>query len=485
MKEESKVRSKFIKDSLLDYEKLTSELKEGTTNAVRDLLSETVRDTYNKILMEKEDDEPEYEEEEVEDTSVASGDDESDDAEESDEDVLASDEDTDESPEDDEEAVDTDVLDDGNEVDVVSSGEDGDGTEWAEFDKYKIGDDEYDFSEAEDDEIVKVYKLLKDDDQIMVKKEDGMLNIKDGETGAEYLVLLDDEDGDEGDELEFDVLEDNDFEKQNEEDMKNESRIYEVVMEDNNMGYTDSYQKQDVMTNPGMSEPGKNVNDWDAGVPKGSEKPWSGYPGKKKRADKPFNEEDDMMSDDMGDFDLEEATNVGGFVQQNSTSKSHIPNSNGRKARSASKNGRRVKGTTKPRYSAEEEDVNESIASKAQKIFKENKELKVALGKFRNVLQEAAVTNVNLGKIIKLISENATTQDEKLEIIKRFGKEAKTLKDSERLYESISSELSRKPKMNITESRNIENGPIKINETTIYKSKDMMDSLELMHKLCK
>ena len=188
-------------------------------------------------------------------------------------------------------------------------------------------------------------------------------------------------------------------------------------------------------------------------------------------------------------MDIEEGTNVGGFVQQNTASKSHVPNSNGRSARNASIAGKKVKGTPDPRYSkaGEEEDEekkNEAIARKAEKIFNENKELKAALGKFRNVLKEAALTNMNLGKIIKLISENTTTQDEKMEIIKRFGKEAKTIKDSERLYESISSELSRKPKMNITEGKAY-NTPNQINETTIYKSKDMLDSLELMHKLCK
>ena len=43
---------------------------------------------------------------------------------------------------------------------------------------------------------------------------------------------------------------------------------------------------KDVMTNPGMSEPGKNVNDWDAGVPKGDSKPWAGKNGNSKPFEK-------------------------------------------------------------------------------------------------------------------------------------------------------------------------------------------------------
>ena len=122
---------------------------------------------------------------------------------------------------------------------------------------------------------------------------------------------------------------------------------------------------------------------------------------------------------------------------------------------------------------------------KANKIYTENKQLKQALGKFRNVLQEAAVTNMNLGQIIKLISENSTSQDEKKEIIARFGKEAKTIEQSKNLYESISNDLKKANKMNLTESNLSATGSKKINETPIYKSNDLMESLDLMHRLCK
>jgi hypothetical protein len=232
------------------------------------------------------------------------------------------------------------------------------------------------------------------------------------------------------------------------------------------VGYTDNYQKKDVMTNPGMSEPGKNVNDWDAGVPKGDSKPWSGYPNKKNKADKPFNaskgkqlEEEEGMEnveapmEECGNVEapVEEATNVGGFVQQNSTSKSHVPNSNGRNARSMSKGGKRVKGTATPRYSGGEEDaVSESFIRRANKVLGENKELKSTLSDVMASLKEAAVTNHNLGMIIKLISENSTTKDEKMEIISRFSKEAKTVDASKALYESLSNDLKKAKKMNIT-----------------------------------
>lgn len=498
------IRSKVVKESLLDYNALANSLKENTESAVKTLLDEAVRDTYAKLL--SEDDDKDYEEEEVEDTSsditndAESVDAATDDVEGTDTGMEA------------DEPIDDAAVEGGDDT-VVDGAEEGgepsdEGDEWAEFDKYKISDDEYDFSNAEDEEIVKVYKLMKNDDQILVHKDDnGNVNIQDNETGAEYLINL----GDNGEatgvaasEPSDDVITDDegaddfgaedDFENENNDMNESTERMFELVLEyDSNVGYTDNYQKKDVMTNPGMSEPGKNVNDWDAGVPHGTEKPWSGYPGKKNKADKPFNAgkgkqlEEEEAVEGAVEAPVEEATNVGGFVQQNSTPKSHVSNSNGRNARSMSKGGKRVKGTVTPRYSGGEEDtVSESFMKRANKVLAENKELKATLTDVMTSLKEAAVTNHNLGMIIKLISENSTTHDEKKEIISRFSNEAKTVEASKNLYESISRDLQKSKKMNITEEASLTvEGSKKINETKIYQSPDVLDSLDLMHRMMK
>ena len=305
------IRSKVVKESLLDYNTLANSLKENTESAVKSLLDEAVRDTYAKLLSESDDDE-DYEEKEVEDTSS----DIANDAESSDETVDSVD-DTDVSMGSDDSVDDTDAgMESDSFVDDEEIGDDG--AEWAEFDKYKISDDEYDFSNAEDEEIVKVYKLMKNDDQILVHKDDdGKVSIQDNETGAEYLIDLGDDNSDSSEDViadDFDV--EDDFENENDDMNESTEKMFELVLEYNsNVGYTDNYQKKDVMTNPGMSEPGKNVNDWDAGVPKGDSKPWSGYPSKKNKADKPFNaskgrqleEEDEMMD---AEAPMEECGNV-------------------------------------------------------------------------------------------------------------------------------------------------------------------------------
>ena len=65
-----KIRSNFVKESLLDYANLAQTLKENSSSIVKDLLKETVLDTYNHILSEE--DEKEYDESVLEEAVVYS-----------------------------------------------------------------------------------------------------------------------------------------------------------------------------------------------------------------------------------------------------------------------------------------------------------------------------------------------------------------------------------------------------------------------------
>ena len=486
------IRSKVVRESLLDYNTLANSLKENTESAVKALLGEAVRDTYAKLL--SEDDDKDYEEGEVEDTSS----DITNDAESSDvvdDSQAVADAGTDAEGgkaeggelEGGEEPIDGDPVDDG-----AVEGEGGD--EWAEFDKYKVSDDEYDFTNAEDEEIVKVYKLMKNDDQILVHKDDnGNVNIQDNETGAEYLINL----GDNGeatgvaatepndDEVITDDSAEDDFENNMDDMNESTERMFELVLEyDSNVGYTDNYQKKDVMTNPGMSEPGKNVNDWDAGVPKGDSKPWSGYPSKKNKADKPFNAGKGKQ--------LEEEENLEESAAEMGAKKGAHGRMTGTKSHNSQTGGypyQQHHVSVAGEYKGDDptgENVKESFMKRANAALEENKELKSTLTDLMEQLKKVSVTNHNLAQIIKLVSENTTSKDEKKEIINRFKNEGKTIEASQALYESISRELQKTNKMNITEEKSLTvEGSQKINETPIYKSQDLLDSLDLMHRMMK
>ena len=531
----NKIRSKVVKESLLDYNNLANTLKENTTAAVRDLLSEAVRDTYSKILTE-DDEDKDYDVEEVDDTdSGTSGDA---DVTVDDADAEGSDDVDTEDGDDIEDSGDTedgeDAEDDSEIADEVpAEGEGEDGDEWSQFDKYKVSDDEYDFSNAEDDEIVKVYKLLNNDDQVIVNKsDDNKVNIKDNETGAEYLIDLGDDGvsedfggaeddsiaeesedyeptdddyiaqdyAEDGDYYDQDEDDEDDFDNEEDNDM-NESRIYEIALDeyDSHVGYTDNYQSKDVLDTKGTPvADDKDSNDWGSkGLrDRGNKKPWS---GKRNNAseNQPFTagkgktveEEDDIEGGDAEAAIAESAGECGakmGAKRRMRGTKSHNPNTGDDEIPYVSSHA-----SVAGEYKGSKADKSygskvESVMRKANKIFAENKELKSALGKFKNVLEEAAVTNVNLGQIIKLISENTTSQDEKKEIIARFGKEAKTVEQSKNLYESISRDLQKKNTMNLDEGKQYGvEGSKQINETQIYQSKDLLDSLDLMHRLCK
>ena len=484
------IRSKVVRESLLDYNTLANSLKENTESAVKALLGEAVRDTYAKLL--SEDDNKDYEEGEVEDTSS----DITNDAESSD---VVDDGQADADAgmdaeggeaeggelEGGEEPIEGDPVDDG-----AVEGEGGD--EWAEFDKYKVSDDEYDFTNAEDEEIVKVYKLMKNDDhQILVHKDDnGNVNIQDNETGAEYLINLGDNDEATGvaatepndDEVITDDSAEDDFENNMDDMNESTERMFELVLEyDSNVGYTDNYQKKDVMTNPGMSEPGKNVNDWDAGVPKGDSKPWSGYPSKKNKADKPFNAGKGKQLEEEENLE-ESAAECGGRMGAHGRmmgTKSHNPIK-------AKKNSPMNQHHVSTAGEYDGNPTNESFIKRANAVLEENKELKSTLTDLMEQLKKVSVTNHNLAQIIKLVSENTTSKDEKKEIINRFKNEGKTIEASQALYESISRELQKTNKMNITEEKSLTvEGSQKINETPIYKSQDLLDSLDLMHRMMK
>ena len=480
------IRSNFVKESILDYENLANSLKENTSNIVKDLLSEAIKETYTKILTEG--DENEYEVEEVNDTESEMTNDADDNfqSEESSEEETSLEEPSEDS------------------TSEVETEEEGNEDEWAEFDKYKVSDGEYDFSQANDDEIVKVYKLLKDDDQVLVNadKESGKVEIKDNQTGAEYLLDLSCMNGSCSNDNEPMITDDSEIgdtevdSEMNDDEYMNESRFFELVLNeyDSHVGYTDNYQKKDVMTNPGMKEPGKNVNDWDAGVPKGDSKPWAGKNGDTQ----PFNKK---VSDKLTESEEEDVVEEANLSQSrwNDTHAAHnrVPAANDDAHRrdgmqKTSKGAKyRAHGTSETGEVTVKVDVDNSVKEskemikKVNKILKENEELKNALTKFKTVLQEAAVTNYNLGQIVKLISENTTSKDEKKEIINRFN-EAKTIDQSKQLFESISLELKKKQTMNINEDKQFTaNSSKMINETQIYKSKDLLDSLDLMHRLCK
>ena len=303
---------KTDKHPVTEMEQLAAAITEGTKTTLQGLLNEAVCDYLREEILSEEDDE----QDDVEDTEET----ESSDVQEFDE------------PSDDDDADDAEDVEAPEEADEADDAED-EGDEWSDFDDYKVGDDEgseeYDFTnETDTDTLVKVFKLMKNDDQVSVVKTGDKVSIKDNEADTEYVIELG---GDSEDEDNFD------FEG-------------EMTME--SLGYTTNYQKKDAIAGLTMGGSPKNTDEWDNGVPKGTERPY-GKPGKsnpfEKKTEKVFEItlNDDVLEDEV---QVDEQKNIGGFVQQNSVTGSYLSNSNGRRARNGHKEGRQDTGTADTRY---------------------------------------------------------------------------------------------------------------------------------------
>lgn len=462
-----KIDSKLLQESLLEY------------NHISELIKENAKNSYARFLNESEDEEEDEEEkfdvEEVEDTTEeptdSENESESEEELEDSQEILNDDEDFEDEEEggmDSEEEIEGDEESLDSEEETVE--DEGDDTLGGEFEQYQVADGEYDLRNAKDDEIVKVYKLLKDTDGVTVVKDGDKVQLKDAEN--EYIIDLNSLDDSESDDNEFEIeIEDNMNESK-------ENRVYEILLNeyDSHVGYTDNYQKKDVMTTDGVKEPG-NGRDIDKGIPHETSKPWA-KPNKKSG---PFNKGAKNECGDGMETPLEEQSIARSGKRRMKGVKSPVPNTSG-KSHPYNPANATVAGDYKA-SKVEESKVIEDY----KKMVQENKKLKKMLSEVSNKIKEAAVTNYNLGGIIKLITENSTSKEEKKGIISRFVNEAKTVEESMNLYERISNELKSKPQnaVNINEEKqfNASNTEV-INESKFYQDENLMNSLGLMHKIC-
>lgn len=452
--------------SIVNAEKLAKALKEGTEKTLRNLVNEAL----SNIILESEEDEAE---EEPIDT-------------EKEEDVVDDNsfevEDVDVEGEEDEADADT------TEVEDEEGQEDGEEEdEWAEFDEFKTGDNDYDFT-GEDDEnagekLLKMFSKIDDGDQLIVTRDGNQLEISDEETGTEDVIELEFEDDEEvapaedDFEMEEPEIELGDEENETEEgetdlgdevDDDDEELEFEFDVDelDESFGYTDNYQSKTAMTTPPNKEVA-NPNDTYSmdDVPEGDGKRWSN----KKDQATPFEDkvcEGEEMTEEP---ELEEAATVGGDVQLRSSSKSKVP---------AGRKEYVPKGTRHASFGSEYTEVVESL----NKIKEENKALKECLKKYMNSLKEAAVLNVNLGKVVRLLSEETTTKDEKKSILKRFN-DVKTINEGNTLYETIKGELKENKKSAVVLENKISVAEkTNLNETTIFNRSEN-PSLSLMDRM--
>lgn len=457
-----------IATSFIDIDNLSSEIKEETKKSLKAILGEAVRDYMKNSIINEASDEDEndsYDVEDVDDTdnTDTNSDEGSDEIKDSDAEIGDDEANADIT----DDSSDTEIEDADAESSDLDDSNTESGDEWSEFEKYKVSDDDYDLTGVEDDEtVMKVYKLLNDDDQVVISKTDDYVHIKDNETDAEYVIELDPDEA--NSEADFDGSDD--FSDSLDDDSMNEST---------DLGYTDNYQDTDPIANISMNEPANSsqTSSWDKGVPTGTKKPWAGKGNSDPFSDSITEENEDVvLGDTEGDGVVDEITTV----TSNNARKMPKTHTSEPRKNNLPYGSKHISASGK--Y---DDSVVEAILKKAKAIQEDNKQLKVLFKKVKTALQEAAVVNTSLGQIVKLITENTTTSQEKKNIIERFS-DVSSVQESKALYETIKHELNKEQKPNVVlEKQMTTNGSKKINETPVYQSKAVMEMIDLMNRVNK
>ena len=216
-------------------------LEEAVKANAKGILASTMKQELNDLLkesIEEEDTEdenlPDSDEETTDDLPVTTGDEEGLDNDESD--------DSDDDTSNDEPAKDIDSLD-SDETDFDAMDNMGDfGGNFSDEDDEE--EDVVDMSNAGDEEVLKVFKAMKPEDGIIVKKDGDDIEFSDGED--EYIIKLDDEMGDEMNDEMVDEMSHGMGHEMNDEEISedyNEDVVYEIELDEDDTNEEDVYEK--------------------------------------------------------------------------------------------------------------------------------------------------------------------------------------------------------------------------------------------------
>jgi len=416
--------------------------------------------------------------------------------------------------------VDTDADNDEMEMDMDFDDEEMDVDTDMDFDDEEmdmdmdVEDDTIDLTGASDEEILRVFKAMGDEDGIIVKKEGGMLHLSDDNEDVEYMVQL----GESDDEMELDEMYDEEDEMEDEE---SEGVIYELELDDmgNDMDFEDEEEMD--FEDEKYETPSRRLKQIDSskyfelpeeddeyvvesskfkskGVGMGS--------ASKFKYDKKPNQGEGFKTKmkqgtrgvGMGKAKFEYKEEVNNFdVEKKSTRKPMVkkPIVKKEETKEASRtlgNGKRWgrNGLDKPKAAPRHLRV-ESTEVELNLLREKNEEYRKALNLFRTKLNEVATFNSNLAYATRLFTEHSTTKQEKINILRRFDS-VDTLKESKNLYKSIKNELSSTSTTDNTITESLERNVVKtpssgsamnLIESKTYENPQFLRMKDLMGKL--
>jgi len=375
-------------------------------------------------------------------------------------------------------------------------------------DELEVDDEEevllpLDLRTASDDEILKVFKAMGEEDGIIVSKDEDSIHLKDTNSDVEYEIHTEGEDDEET------------MDKMYEED----DVVYEIEIseDENEMEYyedesSDEEYKEMSEGNYGMGKGEKSKThkgDEDYTTKKGMTKKTKAFEGeveesmtikpkgmgmnlKKKSFDLSEMEDSEMEDGEMKEGSMTiKPKGVGMNLKKKSFEMSEEEEAETTEAArtlgNGSKNDPKRHGLPKQKVRT----VSESeLAKEVESLRAKNEEYRKALNIFREKLNEVAVFNSNLAYATRLFTEHTTTKSEKINIMRRFDN-VETIKESKNLYQTIKDELGSVEKPMVKESivENIDRTPSKgstnLVESKTYENPQFLRMKDLMSKMNK
>jgi len=381
-------------------------------------------------------------------------------------------------------------------------------------------EDTIDLSNASDEEILKIFKSMSEEDGIIVKKNGKDVHITDTDEDVEYIVKLD-----ESEDMEFNEEldeEDTDLdavlsalgldeEMDNEMYEEDDEVVYEIEMSEQGMEDEEDDEEDDEDMNSEdyhLEEAKMTVKPKGVGMgnPKfkyGKTLPKKGFDEKKKEGPKAmgtgkakFEFKEGEMEENYGSKKHEyKRKDVDGVEKKAGETKGHYKDYEKEETKEAartygmgSKEGRGLrKGITNNRnYNYTNNGVKvESVDSEIKVLREKNEEYRKALNVFREKLNEVAVFNSNLAYATRLFTEHSTTKKEKINILRRFDS-VESLKESKQLYKTIKDQLGYVDTKNINESVNnsMSSGSSQnLIESKTYENPQFLRIKDLMSKI--
>tara|TARA_R110000824_G_scaffold9800_3_gene43328 strand:+ start:3646 stop:5076 length:1431 start_codon:yes stop_codon:yes gene_type:complete len=373
-----------------------------------------------------------------------------------------------------------------------------------------------DLTLASDEEVLKVFKAMGDEDGIIIQQDDDKIELTDTNTETEYIIKLEESKKAKTmkkavNENKTEVSEtedmDNMYETEDEDDV-----VYEIELsEDDDIGADDEGEGE--VTED--ADWGENKHEFkrrsSGGVKHRTGDVGGGNYGKGGHYKDYELDEDSEWGGNKDDYhrEMDSAGHKtktgdvgGGKYGRGGHYKDYEMEGEMDEASRTLGFGRKSNGKHKPsgirKAISNNRNLGESRLRKSYNLLKEevdtlkvkNTDYKKALTTFRDKLNEVGVFNSNLAYVTRLFTEHSTTKQEKINVLKRFDN-IDSLKSSKKLYKVIKEELSQnvaKPTKTIAESveNKITKSPTsggKLLESKVYENPQFSRMKDLMSKM--